>query len=92
MKAETYEALRDLNHHFDHAAAALDRLQQLALLDAGFVEARKMAAEEIRARTNHAVAQALVNREGQDWQKFEDLRIEAVRREVQMAIRLTEGK
>ena len=44
MKAEIYEALRDLNHHFDQAAAALDRLQQLALLDAGFVETRKMAA------------------------------------------------
>jgi hypothetical protein len=92
MKAEIYEALRDLNHHFDHAAAALDRLQQLALLDAGFVEARKMAAEEIRARTNHAVAQVLVNREGQDWSKFEDLRIEAIRREVQAAIRLTEDQ
>jgi hypothetical protein len=64
----------------------------LALLDAGFVEARKMAAEEIRARTNHALAQALVNREGQDWSKFEDLRMEAIRREVQAAIRLTEDK
>lgn len=92
MKAEIYDALRDLNHHFDQAVAALDRLQQLALLDAGFVKARKMAAEEIRARTNHAVAQALVNREGQDWQKFEDLRMDANRREVQTAIQLTEDK
>ncbi len=83
MKSEMYETLHALNQHFDQLSDTLEHLQKLGLLTAEFVEARRMATEEIRARTNCALAQALEERESKDWSKFEDLRIEAAHNEIE---------
>lgn len=82
MKSDMYEALWVLNQNFDQLGENLERLQKLGLLTAEFVEARRMAIEEIRARTNWALAQALQERESRDWSRFEDLRIEARHKEL----------
>lgn len=83
MKSEMYEALRLLNQHFDQLSQTLELLQKLGLLNVEFVEARQISLEEIRARTNCNVAQVLHEREARDWSNFEDLRIHAVRRELE---------
>ena len=83
MKSEMYETLWDLNQHFDRLSDRLEHLQKLGLLTAEFVEARRTATEEIRARTNCALAQALQEREAKDWSRFEDLRIEAAHKEIE---------
>ena len=82
MKTDDYAAVYELNRHFDQIAASIDRLQKSRLLPADSADARKAALEEIRARTNFAVAQALEGREADDLCKFEDLRIAAVRKEI----------
>jgi hypothetical protein len=83
MKSEMYETLHALNQHFDRLSDTLEDLQKLGLLTAQFVEARRMATEEIRARINCALAQAMHEREAKDWSKFEDLRIEAAHKEIE---------
>ncbi len=83
MKSEMYETLHALNRRFDQLSDTLEHLQKLGLLTAEFVEARRVATEEIRARINCALAQALQEREAKDWSKFEDLRIEAGHKEIE---------
>ena len=70
MKSEMYGTLHALNRHFDDLSNTLEQLQKLGLLTAEFVEARRTATEEIRARINCALAQALQEREAKDWSKF----------------------
>lgn len=82
MKTDDYAAVYELNRHFDQIVEGIDRLQKGRLLPADSAEARKAALEEIRARTNFAVAQALESREAEDLCRFEDLRIAAVRKET----------
>jgi len=83
MKSEMYATLHTLNWRFDQLSDTLEQLQKLGLLTAEFVEARRMATEEICARINCALAQALQEREAKDWSKFEDLRIEAAHKEIE---------
>lgn len=81
MKADDYGIVYRLNRHFDALLRSIDRLQSCNLLSPDVAEARKAALEEIRARTNFAVAQSLESRESQDLCRFEDLRIAAARKE-----------
>lgn len=82
MKTDDYAAIYALNRHFDEIAAGIDRVHSGRLLSADAAEARKAALEEVRARINFAIAQALESREAEDLCRFEDLRIAATRKET----------
>ena len=82
MKTDDYAAIYTLNQHFDEISAGIDRVLSGRLLSADAAEARKAALEEIRARINFAIAQALEGREAEDLCRFEDPRIAAARKET----------
>ncbi len=82
MKTNDYAAIYGLNRNFDQILSGIDGLQKRGLLPNNCAEARKVALEEVRARLNLVLATSLEGREAQDLCKFEDLRIEAVRREM----------
>ncbi len=83
MKTNDYGAIYSLNQNFDRILSGINGLQKDGLIPNSCAEARKVALEEIRARINFAIATALESREAQDLCKFEDLRIAAVKREME---------
>jgi len=81
-KTDDYADLYRLNQYFDALADSIDRLLASGLIAVHSAEARKASLDEVRARLNSAVARGLEAREAEDLCRFEDLRMEAVRKEA----------
>jgi hypothetical protein len=81
-KTDDYADLYRLNQYFDALAEGIDQLHASGLIAVHSAEARKAQLDEVRARLNSAVARGLEAREAEDLCRFEDLRMEAVRKEA----------
>ncbi len=73
-KTLAYEALSDLNRHFEKALQNLDRMRQLGLFDTRFrrdcLRACQVTTEETRAWINFEITESLHEREEHDWARF----------------------
>ena len=77
-KKLAYEALSDLNWHFEKVLQNLDRLRKCGLFDTRFrrdsLRACHVAIEETRAWINFEITESLHEREERDWARFGHLR------------------
>src|SRR6266852_9427097 len=69
-KVRAYRSLFAMNRGFEIALSSCAELKKLGLLTPGQLRHFQALAEELRAGTNHRVAEAVRDYEEQDWAHF----------------------
>jgi hypothetical protein len=75
MKSEIYNALAAINRGFDLMLESFAILKNEGVLPADYVQEKTEAAEELRAAINHMILDKLEDRELEDRDHYNEMRV-----------------